>query len=131
MGKIYYLTRRKVHRSGRLQINILVRGVNRLGDIMVTFPAIKSLKINFPEVRLKVLTKPLPVYLYKHNPFIDNIIIFGDKERHHCLVRDKELLPWDHDVDLSISVQDAYLTDKFGDWKTPVKDCNCGKDEKT
>jgi len=24
-----------------------------------------------------------------------------------------------------------YLTDKFGDWKTPVKDWHCGKDERT
>jgi lipopolysaccharide cholinephosphotransferase len=24
-----------------------------------------------------------------------------------------------------------YLTDKFGDWKTPVKEWDCGKDEKT
>jgi heptosyltransferase II len=65
--------------------NILVRGVNRLGDTLFALPAIKSLKIKYPDARLTVLTKPLPVELYKHNPHIDNIIIFDGKGRHRGL----------------------------------------------
>jgi len=65
--------------------NILVRGVNRLGDTLFALPAIKSLKVRYPDSRLTVLTKPLPVDLYKHNPLIDNIIIFDSKGRHRGL----------------------------------------------
>lgn len=65
--------------------NILVRGVNRLGDTLFALPAIKSLKIKYPGSRLTVLTKPLPVDLYKNNPHIDNVIIFDGKGRHRGL----------------------------------------------
>jgi heptosyltransferase II len=65
--------------------NILVRGVNRLGDTLFALPAIKSLKIKYPDARLTVLTKPLPVDLYKHNPCVDNIIMFDGKESHRSL----------------------------------------------
>ena len=65
--------------------NILVRGVNRLGDTLFTLPAIKSLKIKYPDSRLTVLTKPLPADLYLHNPHIDDVIIFDSKGTHRGL----------------------------------------------
>jgi heptosyltransferase II len=65
--------------------NILVRGVNRLGDTLFSLPAIKALKKKYPEAKLTVLTKPMPVELYRHNPFIDKIIIFDSNGDHRGL----------------------------------------------
>ena len=59
--------------------NILVRGLNRIGDTLFSLPAIRALKIRYPEAKLTVFTKPLPVELYMHNPHIDEIIIFNGK----------------------------------------------------
>lgn len=59
--------------------NILVRGLNRIGDTLFSLPAIRALKIRYPEAKLTVFTKPLPVELYMHNPHIDKIIIFDSK----------------------------------------------------
>jgi heptosyltransferase II len=65
--------------------NILVRGVNRLGDTLFTLPAIKSLKVKYPDSRVTILTKPMPVDLYKYNPYVDDIIIFDSNGRHRGL----------------------------------------------
>jgi heptosyltransferase II len=65
--------------------NILVRGVNRLGDTLFTLPAIKSLKIRYPEASLTILTKPLSADLYMHNPYVDDIIIFDSNGDHRGL----------------------------------------------
>jgi heptosyltransferase II len=65
--------------------NILVRGVNRLGDTLFTLPAIRALKIKYPTARITVLTKPSPVELYRHNPHIDGIIILDSKGIHQGL----------------------------------------------
>jgi len=62
--------------------NILVRGVNRLGDTLFALPAIKALKIKYPDAMVTVLTKPLPAELYRHNPHINEIIIFKSKGEH-------------------------------------------------
>jgi heptosyltransferase II len=65
--------------------NILIRGVNRLGDTLFMMPSIKALKLKYPEARLSVLTKPLPADLYQHNPYIDEVIIFDYQKNHQGL----------------------------------------------
>jgi lipopolysaccharide cholinephosphotransferase len=67
--------------------------------------------------------------LLKAREILFDVVQFLDSEKigYHLeggtllgLVRDKELLPWDHDIDLSISVQDA---EKFAKnrWKLYLK----------
>jgi heptosyltransferase-2 len=62
--------------------NILVRGVNRLGDTVFSLPAIKALKQSYPGARVSVLTKPAPSGLYANLPYIDEVLIFESKGRH-------------------------------------------------
>ncbi len=38
--------------------NILIRGVNRIGDTVFSLPAVKALREAYPRARLTVLQKP-------------------------------------------------------------------------
>ncbi|HMK48462.1 MAG TPA: lipopolysaccharide heptosyltransferase II [Thermodesulfovibrionales bacterium] len=61
--------------------NVLVRGVNWIGDSVMTLPAIRSLKKALPDSRLSLLVKPWVSPVFEHNPFIDEIIPYGDEYR--------------------------------------------------
>ena len=53
---------------------ILVRGVNWIGDAVMTMPAIRALKKAFPESGLSLLVKPWVLPLFEKDPLIDEII---------------------------------------------------------
>lgn len=61
--------------------NILVRGVNWIGDAVMTMPAIHALKKIFPDSRLTLLVRPSVASLFEKDPFIDEIILYEEKFR--------------------------------------------------
>jgi len=58
--------------------NILVRGVNWIGDAVMTMPAIRSLKLSHPDVRITLLVKPWVSRLFEKDPNVDEIILYSD-----------------------------------------------------
>ena len=52
---------------------ILIRGVNWLGDAVLTFPAIKAIAVSFPEYSIDVLTRQNLKGLYELCPRIENV----------------------------------------------------------
>jgi heptosyltransferase II len=58
--------------------NILVRGVNWIGDAVMTMPAIRSLKLSRPDVRITLLVKPWVWQLFEKDPNVDEIILYSD-----------------------------------------------------
>jgi len=58
---------------------ILVRGVNWIGDAVMTLPALKSLKNAFPESQVSLLVKPSVASIFERSPFIDEILVY-DKQ---------------------------------------------------
>lgn len=58
---------------------ILVRGVNWIGDAVMTLPALRSLRKAFPESRLSLLVKPSVAPIFEKNPFIDEVILYEEK----------------------------------------------------
>jgi heptosyltransferase-2 len=60
--------------------NILIRGVNWIGDAVITLPAIRSIRRTYPEARIDLLVKPWVYDIFKGNPYIDEIILY-DKGR--------------------------------------------------
>lgn len=58
---------------------ILVKGVNWLGDAVMTLPAIKGLRSLFPAARISVLTKDNLADLYRGVSFVDETIPEGDR----------------------------------------------------
>lgn len=58
---------------------ILVRGVNWVGDTVMTIPALRALKNAYPQSKIVLLVKPSVAPVFEKNPDIDEII-FYEKE---------------------------------------------------
>ena len=58
--------------------NILVRGVNWIGDAVMTMPALRALKLANPDAKITLLVKPLVSLLFKEDPNVDGIILYKD-----------------------------------------------------
>ncbi|MBA4372806.1 MAG: lipopolysaccharide heptosyltransferase II [Thermodesulfovibrio sp.] len=59
--------------------NILIRGVNWVGDAVMTMPALRSVRQTFPDARISLLVKPAVSPLFEHDPNVDEIISYGDE----------------------------------------------------
>ncbi|MFH1014402.1 MAG: lipopolysaccharide heptosyltransferase II [Nitrospirota bacterium] len=59
--------------------NLLVRGVNWIGDAVMTMPALRALRKELPDTKISLLVKPWVAPLFEKNPFIDEIILYEDK----------------------------------------------------
>jgi heptosyltransferase II len=59
---------------------ILVRGVNWVGDTILTYPTIQRLKSLFPHAHLAILVSSSLVDLWKTFPYVDEIIPFQKKK---------------------------------------------------
>ena len=57
--------------------SILLIRLDHLGDVLLTTPAIKSLKRQFPHARITMVVKEWSLEAIKHNPHIDRIVIFN------------------------------------------------------
>ena len=57
--------------------SILLIRLDHLGDVLLTTPAIRSLKKTFPQARITMVIKEWSLEAIKNNPRIDNIIVFN------------------------------------------------------
>ena len=79
---------------------ILVKGTNWVGDTIISFPAVHSLRHLFPQAHISVLAKSHLAELWKANPDVDEVIpydmptganrIFGELQKAR-LIRDKAI----------------------------------------
>ena len=56
--------------------NILVRGTNWIGDVVMCLPAIAAVRKTFPRSRISVLARPWVAELFHICPDVDKIILF-------------------------------------------------------
>jgi heptosyltransferase II len=61
--------------------NILVRGVNWIGDAVMTLPALRAIRKAYPAGRICLLVKPGVAPLFENNPDIDEIILYKESHR--------------------------------------------------
>ena len=66
---------------------ILVRGVNWLGDAIMTTPALTRLRQALPETEIILLTHVKLAGLWPHHPAIDAVLTFADRDRVTHLAR--------------------------------------------
>ena len=59
--------------------NLLVRGVNWIGDAVMTMPALRALRKSLPGAKISLLVRPWVAPLFENNPDIDEIILYEDK----------------------------------------------------
>lgn len=55
---------------------ILIRGVNWIGDAVLTIPAISAVRHEFPRAHISLLVKPWVADIFKANSDIDEIILY-------------------------------------------------------
>ncbi len=63
--------------------NILIRGTNWIGDVIMTLPAIVAVRETFPNAKIIVLAKPWVAEIYKICPEVDEVVIYQDPGVHH------------------------------------------------
>ena len=56
--------------------NILIFRTDRIGDLLLTMPAVTALKQKFPESRITMVVSPQTKDLVKPNPDVDEIIVY-------------------------------------------------------
>ena len=61
--------------------NVLVRGVNWIGDSVMTLPALRALRKGLPNAEISFLLKPWVSPVFENNPDVDELIIYADKYR--------------------------------------------------
>src|SRR5881409_775454 len=66
---------------------ILVRGVNWLGDAVMTTPALWRLREAFPEAHLALLTPAKLAELWRHHPGLDSVLTFREGESPFAVAR--------------------------------------------
>jgi heptosyltransferase-2 len=59
--------------------DVLIRGVNWLGDAVMTLPAIHSIRKALPDDHLSLLVKPWVSPLFDRNPDIDDVILYENR----------------------------------------------------
>ncbi len=60
-------------------MNILIRGVNWIGDAVMTVPAIRALRKAYPESKISLLVKPSVSPIFEKDPNINEIILYDEK----------------------------------------------------
>lgn len=67
---------------------ILVRGVNWVGDTVLTYPTLEALKARFPDSRIALLVPNHLTDLWKTSPHVDEIIPFERRKGIHSISED-------------------------------------------
>ncbi|MBF0522646.1 MAG: lipopolysaccharide heptosyltransferase II [Candidatus Omnitrophica bacterium] len=65
--------------------NILVVRTDRMGDVVLTTPAIEALKVAYPHARITLMVSPSTKDLVSENPFLDELIIDDRKKKYKGL----------------------------------------------
>ncbi|WP_028318919.1 lipopolysaccharide heptosyltransferase II [Desulfobulbus elongatus] len=61
---------------------ILVRSTNWIGDGVMTTPAVRSIRENFPESEIAMLVHPWVGDVFRYSPRVDRLILYDKKGRH-------------------------------------------------
>ena len=61
---------------------LLIRSTNWIGDAIMTTPAVRAIRRNFPEAHISMLAKPWVAPVFAHSPHVDEIVIYDSGGRH-------------------------------------------------
>ncbi len=90
--------------------NILIRSTNWIGDAIMTTPAVRSIRQNFPEAKITLLALPWVADVFQACPHINQIFIYEKQGKHQGL-RGKLRLATElrqKNYDLTILLQNAF-----------------------
>ena len=64
---------------------ILVRSTNWIGDAVMTTPAVRTIRENFPESEITMLVHPWVSDVFRYSPRVDRLLLYEKKGRHKGL----------------------------------------------
>jgi heptosyltransferase-2 len=64
---------------------ILIRSTNWIGDAVITTPAVRTVRENFPESEITMLVHPWVSDVFRYSPRIDRLLLYEKKGRHRGL----------------------------------------------
>ena len=70
-------------------MNILIVKLSAIGDVIHALPIAYVLKKRYPNAHITWVVEPTAYELVKHNPYVDEIIIFHKKALNHGMVLKK------------------------------------------
>lgn len=62
--------------------NILIRGTNWIGDVVMSLPAVEAVRVTYPHSRISVLAKPWVADLFHLSPAVNEVIVYERPGRH-------------------------------------------------
>jgi heptosyltransferase-2 len=65
---------------------ILIRSTNWIGDAIMTTPAVRAIRKNFPDAQISILTKPWVAPVFLNSPYVDNLLIYDEAGKHKGMV---------------------------------------------
>jgi heptosyltransferase-2 len=89
---------------------ILIRSTNWIGDAIMTTPAVRTIRRNFPEARIAILAYPWVADVFRASPDVDEVLLFNrDTEHRNGLGLWRLARQLAHrDFDLAILLQNAF-----------------------
>jgi heptosyltransferase-2 len=94
------------HRSIR---RIMIRSTNWIGDAIMTTPAVRAIRKNFPHAHITLLAKPWVAPVFQYSPHVDHIMHY-EANSYHSGFKGKIQLMKDiraHQFDTAILLQNA------------------------
>lgn len=90
---------------------ILIRSTNWIGDAIITTPAVRTIRQNFPEARISILALPWVADVFKASPYVDEVILYQKKKEHQGLPGMWRLAAElaERRFDLAILLQNAFV----------------------
>ena len=61
---------------------ILIRSANWVGDAIMTTPAVRAIRKDFPKAEISILAKPWVTPVFFNSPHIDQILIYDNADKH-------------------------------------------------
>jgi heptosyltransferase-2 len=89
---------------------ILIRSTNWIGDAVMTTPAVRTIRRNYPEAEVTLLALPWVADVFSASPHIDHIFTY-DKNGRHAGIKGKFVLARDlreKEYDAAILLQNAF-----------------------
>jgi len=65
---------------------ILIRSTNWIGDAIMTIPAVRSVRRNYPHAEITLMALPWVADVFRASPDVDRIFLYQKNGRHHGLM---------------------------------------------
>lgn len=92
---------------------ILIIRIDRLGDLILSTPFIRTVKENFPSGHVAVMVRPYTKGVLENNPFVDEVIVY-EEHREKNIMRDIKNSGFDWMIVLSPLFKAYYLAARTG-----------------